>query len=283
MDVCTTVCGPEDAKCLAFLLRSLREFADLASCDLLVSCNSGDSSVRELVARTCATYAPKSVDIDFFEPTETVDSRQHGESLNRAFARTTSKHVVVADADVIVTSPGWLDFCKRRIDEGCFIVGTPYSRFYRGYKGCVQGDFPNVWCAMIDGDALRAAGLDMRPEVRFDKVTGRWVFCGCDTSGQLWRHAMGCGLRYVSFSDTKGGLSSLLRRWSDGNPLALKRVKRAERRLMHLRSLEFCLPGTDKVCCVHLLHAIGHPDRVERWGVCADAIVDAILATSENE
>ena len=260
MDVCTTVCGPEDAQCLHFLLRSLREFADLASCDLLISCNSGDPSVRELVTRTCAAHAPKSMSIDFFEPEETVDSRQHGESLNRVFARTTSKHVVVADADVIVTSPEWLDFCKRHIDEGRFIVGTPYSRSHKGYA---QGDFPNIWCAMIDGDALRAARLDMRPEVRFNEAKGRWVFCGgCDTSGQLWHHARDSGLRYVSFSETQGGLSALLRKPALAN-------------LAHLRPLEFCFPETDKVCCAHLLHAVGKPDRVSRWGVCADAILNA--------
>jgi len=276
MDVCTTICGLEDARCLRFLLRSLHEFASLASCDLLISCNSGDPSIRELVARTCAAHAPKSMSIDFFEAKETVNSRQHGESLNRVFARTTSKHVVVADADVIVTSPGWLDFCKRHIDDGCFIVGAPYSHFTRGYKGYAQGDFPNVWCAMIDGDALRAAGLDMRPDVRFDETAGLWVLCGgCDTSGRLWHHARDNGLRYVSFSATKGGLLALLRRWSEGNPPALRRAKRAERRLAHLRSLEFCFPGTDNVCCAHLLHAAGRADRVNRWSVCADAILDA--------
>jgi hypothetical protein len=274
MDVCTTICGPEDVQCLHFLLRSLREFADLAFCNLLVSCNSKDQSVRDSIVRTCAASRAKSTSIDFFDAKETVDSRQHGESLNRLIARTTSKHIVVVDADVIITSPEWLDFCKRHIDSGCFIVGTPYRRRWK--QKHAQRDFPNVWCAMIDGDALRAAGLDMRPDVFFNEMTGKWTLASdIDTSGQLWYHAKEHRLHYVSFSETTGNLPALLRKWSDGNPQVRRRSKSATRRLAHLHSLEFCFPGTDKVCCAHLLHAVGRPDRVNRWRICAEAILDA--------
>jgi len=44
--------------------------------------------------------------------------------------------------------------------------------------------------------------------------------------------------------------ATLLRRWSNGDPLAPSRAKHAERRFAHLRSLEFCFPETDKICCV---------------------------------
>lgn len=172
MDVCVATCCQKDVKCLDILLYSLEKFANLASCNLLVSHNSDDTSVREMLVDICNSHPTKSLNIDFFDPEETLDSLQHGEALNRLIASTTSDHVIFADADVILTSPNWLNFCKRYIeDQGCFIVGTPYVTISKIW----QGWFPNLWCAMVDGKILRSAGLDMRTKhVQFDsaKING---------------------------------------------------------------------------------------------------------------
>jgi hypothetical protein len=277
-----------DVRCLDVLLRSLEAFADLASCDLLASCNSGDPIVKKALMDVCRMHPAKSLSIDFFEPKETHGSQQHGEALNRLIARTTSKHVVVADADVIVTSPGWLDFCKRRIDEGCFIVGTPY----REPRLMWQGDFPNVWCAMIDGDALRAAGLDMRPwgdaateDAGYFRSSEK-----CDTSWRMAEHGLKNGLRYLPLSMTDSKLSGLLWEWAATfqDTRGRRRAKSAGSRMAHLRAMEFTYPGTGDVCCAHLFHAVrscwdrrfqrisSRRGRVDEWVFCANVIIDAI-------
>jgi len=299
MDVCVATCCLEDIKCLDVLLRSLGAFADLASRDLLVSHNSPDPRLHKMLAEVCQSHPAKSLSIDFFETKETQESQQHGEALNRLFARTTSKHVVVVDPDVIVTSPRWLGFCKRHIDEGHFIVGTPYEL----PKLMWQGDFPNVWCAMIDGGALRAAGLDMRPyrdnpaqtpvwsgskasdsfdepdigwlpESTWKSAAGSWAWSR-DTSWRLAAHGLKNHLRYIPFSVTGGGLlPQLLRGWSAKASSGMyRRIESAAKRLARLRTFEFAFPGTGEACCVHL-HSISKC-RTRRWILCASMVLDA--------
>jgi hypothetical protein len=276
MDVCVATCCLEDIKCLDILLRSLGAFADLASCDLLVSHNSPNPHLHEMLTGVCQSHLSGSLNIDFFKPKETSRSQQHGEALNRLIARTTSKHVMVFDPDVIITSPRWLDFCKRHIDEGCFIVGTPYAPKLMWW----QGDFPNVWCAMIDGDALRAAGLDMRP-YRLERVAdlgGPVDFQGLlsDTSWWMSEYALKNRLGYVSFSTTSKLLPKLLRQWSSNVPITLRRrVRNAAYRLFRLGALEFAFPGTNDVCCAHLSHVGGRPRRASGWTLCANMVLDA--------
>ena len=294
MDICVPTCCMGDVRCLDVLLRSLGAFADLVSCNLLVSCNSGDQTVRKSLTDVCESHLARSLNIDFFEPKETHGSQQHGEALNRLFARTTSKHVVVADADIIVTSPRWLDFCKRHIDDGFFVVGTPYKepQFMR------QGDFPNVWCAMIDGNILRSAGLDMRPWG--DAAIEEAGACAsearkkCDTSWRMAEYGLKNRLKYLSFSATNSKLSGLLCEWAAASRDAhgRRRAKSAGSRMAHLRAMEFAYPETDDVCCAHLFHAVrscwnrrgnrllSRRSRVDEWILCANMVIDAVKAVS---
>jgi hypothetical protein len=303
MDICVATCCLEDIKCLDILLRSLGAFGDLASCDLLVSHNSTKPHNHKMLAGVCRSHPTKSVNIDFFETKETQESQQHGEALNRLIARTTSKYVVAIDPDIIVTSPRWLDFCKRHIDDGCFIVGTPYEV----PKLMWQGDFPNVWCAMIYGDALRAAGLDMRPyrdspaqtpvwsgskasddlgepdigwlpESTWKSAAGAWAWSR-DTSWRLAAHGLRNRLRYVPFSVTSGLLPGLLREWSVAQAVHVRRrAGRAADRLARLRTFEFAFPGTDEACCLHM-HSVSKC-RTRRWTLCASMVLDACGAAS---
>jgi hypothetical protein len=277
-----------DVRCLDVLLRSLATFADLASCDLLVSCNSGDPTVRESLTNVCRSYPARSLSIDFFEPKETPGSQQHGEALNRLFSRTTSKHAAVFDPDVIVASPRWLDFCKRRVDEGCFIVGTSYEAWQLKW----QGDFPNVWCAMIDGDALRAAKLDMRPWAAGGDPEKRDRSMSKDTSWRMAEYGLKNRLKYLPLSATHGKLSGLLSEWAATPRFARgqRDVETAALRMAQhvndLHAMEFAYPGTDEVCCAHLFHANcwnnRGPSRVGRWITCANMVIDAVECKAQQ-
>ena len=290
MDVCVATCSLEDIAFLDLLLRSLGAFADLAHCDLLVSHNSPDPHLHKMLTDVCQSHPAKSLSIDFFKTKETQGSQQHGEALNRLVARTTSKHVVVVDPDVIITSPQWLDFCKRHIDEGCFIVGTPYGPprpAAPGHsvpdgapKSMWQGDFPNVWCAMIDGDILREAKLDMRPWDANATEPDGWTWSH-DTSWRMAEYGLRNNLKYIPFSMTSRLLRRLLRKWSAESPRTRMRQhigRAAVTRLDRLRTFEFAFPGTDEACCMHLGHGDWRRCRAKRWVLCASTILDACAA-----
>jgi len=300
MDICVPTCCVGDVRCLDVLLRSLEVFADLASYDLLVSCNSGDQATRKLLTAVCAAHPARSLNIDFFEPKETHGSQQHGESLNRLFARTTSKHVIVADADVIVTSPEWLGFCKRHIDDGYFIVGTPY----REPQLMWQGNFPNVWCTMIDGESLRTAKLDMRPwgDAAIEDIVGAHGYFRssekCDTSWRMAEYGLKNGLKYLGLkylSATGSELSRLLYVPPTAGATSRRnahnrRAKSARIRMARLRAMEFAYPGTDDVCCAHLVRAIRscwnrrnrRRSRIDEWVFCANMVIDAVKFRKES-
>lgn len=276
IDVCVHTCCRRDIECLGVFLYSLEKFADLASCNLLVSNNSSDAAVRKALVDICDSHPAASLHIDFFDTSETVDSNQHGEGLNRLFARSTSKYVIVADPDVIVTSPDWLDFCRRHIDQGCFIVGMPYVTPRRHW----QGNFPTVWLDMLDGDALRSACLDMRTQhIRFDAKANRWKCFGPlarDMGWELAHHSFENSLDWISlkFMHNKR-LAADMRSWHSVS--SKMSTKGAGEWLQELGALEYAYPGTDKVCCVHLgeggLFGVGTP-RTDKWVVCAKMVVD---------
>lgn len=278
MDVCVATSCMEDIRCLDLLLRSLDAFADLTSCDLFVSHSSPSAYLRRLVEAVCRSRPAASLTLDMFTPSSTVDSNQHGEALNRLFARTTSKYVMVSDADVVVTSPDWACYCRDRIDRGDFMVGTQYRR----PKVMWQGSFPNVWCAMLDGEKLRSARLDMRTE-HIRRAKARWVLAPDlhgmhrDTGWRLAEHARESGFGYTTLPETKAGLSSLMQGQGPTGKAGRRRLAMADRRLRHLRSMLFAFPGTDDVCCAHMVRASGRPDRVNRWKMCADTMLDAKL------
>jgi hypothetical protein len=293
MDVCVATCSLNDIIFLDTLLRSMEMFADLASCNLLVSHNSPMPHLHDALTKVCQSHRAKTLDIDFFEPQEMQGSQQHGEALNRLIARTTSKHVVVVDPDIIITSPRWMYFCKRHIDGGCFIVGTPYGvpsgRLSRSYRHLISkkimfhGCFPNVWCAMIDGEALRAAKLDMRPwdasETELDRGAWSW---SRDTAWRLTDHGLRNNLKYIPLSVSGKLLHGLLRkRFSEATARMRRSINRAAVWSNRLGMLEFAFPGTDEVCCVHL----GRHSRANRLIFCASAILDvcgAVLPAGES-
>ncbi len=277
-DVCVHTCCRRDVECLGVFLYSLEKFADLASCNLLVSHNSSDPHARKLLETICQSHTTKSLHIDFFEPKETVDSNQHGEALNRLFARTTSRHVIVADPDIIVTSPGWLDFCKRYIDQGCFIVGMPYSIPSRHW----QGRFPTVWLDMLNGDMLRSARLDMRTRcVRFDAESGYWKCFGRlsrDMGWELAKHAFENNLDWISLTLSRNNkLAADMRSWTSHSVPLRRSRRRAGKWLRELSAMEFLYPGTDEMCSVHLgnggLYGVG-TSRSDRWIISAKMAVD---------
>lgn len=276
MDLCVPTCCHEDVRCLDVLLRSLKKFAGLSSCNLLVSHNSSDGLLRKMLVDTCESYRTKSLSIDFFEPRETVDSLQHGEAVNRLVARTTCRYVIIVDTDVIVVSPGWLDFCKRHIDQGCFIVGTPYHM----PKGFWQGLFPNIWCSMLNGDALRSANIDMRTKhIYFNKKINKWVCLppDRDCGWRLAHHALENNLSHVSLECKP--LKELFRSPHPGGGVA-KKTRRAESQLDALEVIGFAYPGTNNICCLHLNHAVRRPERVDEWVAHAKIVVDAYSSSS---
>lgn len=278
MDICVATSCLSDVRCLDSLLLSLGRFAGLASCNLLVSHNSRDPYLRRLLRGVCESHRPASLHMDFFDPTERVDSNQHGEALNRLFGRTSSRHVVVADPDTIVTSPDWAGFCADRIDAGDFMIGTPY----RWPRRMWQGEFPNVWLAMLDGDELRSAGLDMRTEhIRPNSAGTRWKLAPAadgyrDTGWRLAQHAFSRGLGYVSLPASRGGLSSLMRGMYRSLPEDSRSgAAAAMSRLASLRPMEFALPGSGEVCCAHMQGGSQGASRADRWTACVPALLAA--------
>jgi len=282
-DVCVHTCCRRDIECLDVLLYSLEKFANLASCNLLVSSNSADMAIRKTLIGICESHPTRSLNIDFFNPNETVDSNQHGEALNRLFARTTSKHVIVADPDVIVTSPGWLDFCKQHINQGCFIVGMPYETPEIHW----QNDFPTVWLDMLDGDALRSAHLDMRTQhvrpIRRRRKAPFWRLSGRrgqyrDMGWELASHALKNGLDWISLTlASNRRLASDMRAWTNPSVPKRRAIRRAGKWLREIHPIEFLYPGTNELCCAHLgnggLYGVGTP-RTDKWVMCARMAVD---------
>lgn len=280
MDVCVATCCARDVRCLDILLYSLEKFADLASCNLLVTHNSADTSVREMLVRICESYHTTSLSIDFFDPKETVDSNQHAEALNRLIASTTSDHVIFADADVILTSSNWLSFCTQLVNQGCFIVGTQYPSHHLMW----QGRFPNLWCAMLDGKALRSAKLDMRTtHTQFNTKKNKWVLSNVeknkarDASWELADHAFRNKLDWISLSPGIGMLSTGMRSWTSPSAILQKRIGQAGKCLQKLRPREFKNPETGELFCAHLcngaLRGFG-TSRSDQWISCAKVAVD---------
>lgn len=279
IDVCVHTYCRRDVECLDVFLYSLERFAGLAFCNILLSCGSSDPIVRKLLTEVCDSRPARSLNIDFFDPVETLDSNQHGEGLNRLFARTTSKYVVVADPDVMVVSPDWLGFCRRHIDLGCFIVGAPYEMPGEHW----QGRFPTVWLDMLDGDELRSANLDMRTKhIHFDARANRWRLSGRksrDMGWELAKHAFENELDWISLTLARDRrMASDMRSQGGFAPVSLQRARRrAGKWLQELNAIEFLYPETDELCCAHLinggLHGIGTP-RTDKWTACAKMVVD---------
>jgi hypothetical protein len=168
-----------------------------------------------------------------------------------------------------------------------------------------QRDFPNSWCAFIDGPELRSAGLDMNSNAIYDGK--RWIMPGFwgerkDVSWELALHGRNRALDYIvlPFNNNK---AALRRRshyaghrifYATGKPLLADHIKnhthrlrgsranRALRRagqqatadLLKLHPLEFCLPNTNEVCCLHVYGITRNPARARQWSACANRIVD---------
>lgn len=273
MDVCVHISNEADIRCLSALLYSMSVFAELESCDLLLSLNA--PALEGRLQQVCSIYPARSVSVDAFEPSVTVrhnvfdgkPATQHGEGLNRLIRRTTSPLVILVDPDVLVVSPRWRAYCEDAVLNGAFIVGTPY---HNGKARTLwQGTFPNAWCSVIDGRELRHSGADMRPGFRQPPATAApsaWAPPGGfgrqrlhDCSWELARHAAVERLPHVSFDFSRGKLGG-----------------RAGAALSGLSPLpcEFSLPN-DEICCLHLMHA-RRTERTKMWLSVAWKVVDAI-------
>lgn len=303
LDICIPTCCEVDILCLDHLLYSLDVFADLGSCNLIISHNSGKRTLLNRIRETCDKYPKRSLHIDSFiskEPT----AHQHGEALNRLIAQSTSEHIVLMDSDVIITSPRWRTFCEDNI-PGRFMIGTPYAQPQHMW----QGDLPNSWCTFIDGHELRSAGLDMRSNAVWGKSGKKhtWImpdFWGerKDVSWELGLHAKNRSLDCISLPFNGNKAASQRRSHYAGQRIFLAagkselaahvgkhtgrlRGSRANRtlrnsgknvgaNLTNLHPLEFRLPSTNEICCLHLYGITRNPDRARRWDSCAKEIVD---------
>ena len=122
IDICIATCCRVDILCLDQLLYSLNVFADLESCNLIISHNSGKRSLLKLIQETCDRYPRRSLRIDGFVSKEPA-GRQHGESLNRLIAQSASEPVVLMDTDVMITSSRLRAFCEQPL-SGRFMIGV---------------------------------------------------------------------------------------------------------------------------------------------------------------
>lgn len=282
-DMCVATCNEWDIKCLDILLYSLSKFADLPSVNILVSNNSGEARLAELLEHTCMKYDMASLHMDNFRTDEPSGNLQHGEMLNRLISKTTSGHVVLLDPDIIVTSSRWRPWCESHM-ENKFLVGTPYVHPERVWVG----DVPNSWCTFVDGDALRLAGLDMRPKVRYHPRKRRWILSGRkpkDCSWQLGMRTKSRGLGYIPFP--VAGTDEMFM-WMEKRIPRLRgsRARRHIRRILGhqvlndirmLRPTGYRLPDSKssrQTCCMHLKGHRVRPRTLKKWAACGKSVVD---------
>lgn len=301
LDICIPTCCEMDILCLDQLLYSLNVFADLESCNLIISHNSGKRPLLNRIQETCSRYPMKSLRIDNFTSKEPT-SHQHGEALNRLIAQSTSEHVMLVDSDVIITSSRWREFCENNI-SGKFMIGTPYVQPQHMW----QGDLPNSWCTFIDGYELRSAGLDMRSNAVKSGKKHIWImsdFWGArkDVSWELGLHARDHALDCISLPFNGNKAANRKRNHyaghriflAAGKPALASHVQKHTRRLRgsranrtlrnsgqnaavnltNLHPLEFRLPSTNEICCLHLYGVTRNSGRARHWDSCAKEIVD---------
>lgn len=281
-DICVATHTKWDIMCLDILLYSLSRFADLPSMNVFVSNNS--DGMDEMLENTCLKYDMMSLHLDCFKTTVPAGNLQHAEMLNRLISSTTSKHVVLLDPDVIITSSCWRTWCESRMDNR-FLIGTPYVHPERAWVG----DIPNSWCTFVDGDTLRGANLDMRPQVRYRARKKRWVLSGRRVRDCSWR--LGWYLRrrklnYISLPLTESKnvctwIEKRLRRLrGDKNQRYVRKFlgRQVLDDLKATRPTGYRLPDSGnigKACCLHLKsnHRI-RPRTLKRWIACGKRIVD---------
>lgn len=259
MDVCVHISTDLEVYCLDALLYSMSVFADLESCNLLVSLN--DKELYPKLQKMCSAHKTGSLCLDLFDSVgeNCSGNNQHGSGLNRLIKQTTMDTVMLVDPDVLILSHGWRQFCENAvINDGIFVVGTPYHNAKAELLW--QGTFPNCWCSVLNGQELRSCDIDMRPRFRKPppgKAPDAWApprgFGGRkhDTSWELARYsALNPHRQHISLGFSEMQMAS--------------QFAGAEVSAMDgLNPLLYVLPDGE-ICCMHLMKgqiAISHKIR----------------------
>lgn len=232
-------------------------FADLKSCNLLISLN--DKMLYPELQTMCSRHKTGSLYLDLFD-SDHGGNEQHGDGLNRLIKKTTMSTVMLVDPDVLILSHGWRRFCENAvINNEIFMVGTPYHNAKAELLW--QGTFPNCWCSILNGWELRNCDIDMRPRFRRPppgKAPEAWApprgFGGRkhDTSWEL--------ARYAALNPHRGYISLEFSKLQMASQFAGESVTAMDK----LDPLLYVLPSGE-ICCMHLMKgqiAVPHKVRV---------------------
>ena len=248
MDVCVHISTDLEVRCLDALLYSMSVFADLESCNLLISLNNKE--LHPKLQEMCSSHKTNSLHLDLFDPPKEDSSgnNQHGSGLNRLIKKTTMDTVMLVDPDVLILSHGWRRFCENAvINDGMFIVGTPYH--YAKAELLWQGTFPNCWCSVLNGWELRNCDIDMRPRFRKpppERAPEAWApprGFGGRTHDTSWEMA-----RYVYLNPHRQHISLGFSELQMASQFSGASVTTMD----GLNPLLYVLPNGE-ICCMHLM------------------------------